>query len=235
MRKPIFMEGTEPVPVDDLAIAPVDPARIRPVSWATAPPKGPGLAEPVADTPRSPPPVVAASPRPVYKDPQPGEFVPVKSEPVPVPAPPSPPPPPPPGFSDLAAQKLEAALAALASQGQRLAEQARADALELGILVARRIVEREIAVNLESTFSLIKSALRMAGEENVTRVRLNPRDVERFEAAVHTEFSLGKVQLAPDPSLKPGDVMVDTPSHSVDGRLETRFEELVRQLDGAAS
>jgi hypothetical protein len=233
MRKPTFMEGTEPVPIDDLAIAPVDPARIRPVSWAAPPQKGPGLPEPVAETPRSPPPAVAAPPRPVYKDSQPGEFVPVKSEPVPVPA--APPPPPPTGFSELAAQKLEAALAALASQGERLAEQARADALELGILIARRIVEREIAVNLESTFSLIKSALRMAGEEHVTRVRLNPRDVERFEAAVHTEFSLGKVQLAPDPSLKPGDVMVDTPSHSVDGRLATRFEELVRQLDGAGS
>ena len=39
MRKPMFMEGTESVPVDDLAIAPVDAARIRPVSWAPSAPR----------------------------------------------------------------------------------------------------------------------------------------------------------------------------------------------------
>lgn len=229
MRKPLFMEGTSPIPVDDLAIAPVDPSRIRPVSWMPAtlqPAQGKARAPALDVTPSVEPP----APRPEYKEPPPAEFTPVRSEPPP---PPAPPPPPPPAFSPLAEQRLSAALAALATQGERLAEQARADALELGILIARRIVEREIAVNLESVFSLIKSALRMAGEENVTRVRLHPRDVERFEAAVHADFSLGKIVLAPDPSLQPGDVMVDTTSHTVDGRLSTRFEELVRQLDGA--
>lgn len=67
-----------------------------------------------------------------------------------------------------------------------------------------------------------------AASVNVTRVRLNPRDVSRFETAVQADFSLGKIQLIGDASLQPGDVMVDTASHTLDGRLTTRFEELVR-------
>lgn len=217
MRKPAFMEGTQPVPVTSLKIVPVDPARIRGVSWAPSPvePAVPELS--VVRPPPTPPP-------PVYKESPSQVFAPMRSEP---------PPPPPPAFSPLAEEKLKAALSALSSEGERLAEQARADALELGILIARRIVERELSMNLESVFSLIKSALRRAGEENVTRVRLHPRDVARFEAAVQSDFSLGKVELVGDASLKPGDVMVDTSSHTIDGRLSTRFDELVRQLDGA--
>lgn len=226
MRKPSFMEGTQAVPVNDLALAPVDPARIRGVAWLPSP-REPALPD-LEVRPPEPPRAPFAATLPVYKDSPSGVFTPMKSEP-----PPTPPPPPAPAFSELAEQKLEAALAALAAEGERLAEQARADALELGLLIARRIVERELAVNLESVFSLIKSAIRLAGEEHVTRVRLHPRDVARFEAAVHADFSLGKLQLAADPSLQPGDVMVDTASHAIDGRLATRFEELARQLDGS--
>ena len=43
-------------------------------------------------------------------------------------------------------ETIRFALEALRAQGERLAEQARSDALELGILVARRILEREGAV-----------------------------------------------------------------------------------------
>jgi flagellar assembly protein FliH len=219
MRKPAFMEGTQAVPVTALKIVAVDPARIRGVAWAPSPvePAIPELS--VVKPPPTPPP-------PVYKESPSQVFAPLRSEP---------PPPPPPAFSPLAEEKLKAALSALSSEGERLAEQARADALELGILIARRIVERELSMNLESVFSLIKSALRRVGEENVTRVRLHPRDVARFEAAVQSDFSLGKVELVGDGSLQPGDVMVDTSSHTIDGRLSTRFDELVRQLDGAES
>lgn len=219
MRKPAFMEGTQAVPVTALKIVAVDPARIRGVAWAPSPvePAIPELSV-VKPHPTPPPPVYKESPSQV--------FAPLRSEP---------PPPPPPAFSPLAEEKLRAALSALSSEGERLAEQARADALELGILIARRIVERELSMNLESVFSLIKSALRRVGEENVTRVRLHPRDVARFEAAVQSDFSLGKVELVGDGSLQPGDVMVDTSSHTIDGRLSTRFDELVRQLDGAES
>src|ERR1700678_2881761 len=45
----------------------------------------------------------------------------------------------------LALDRVDMALRLLRSQGERLAEQARSDALELAFLVARRILEHEVS------------------------------------------------------------------------------------------
>lgn len=207
------MEGTGPVPVEALKIAHVDPSRIRSVSWAPSAPE-PALPDLLPVAPAPPPPEQ-------YRESPSAEFEPLCSEPAA------------PAFSPVAEQQLLAAITALRSQGERLAEQARSDALELGILIARRIIERELSTNLEGVFSLIKSAIRRAGEDSVTRVRLHAGDVARFQSAARADFSLGTIELVADASLQPGDVMVDTQSHTIDGRLATRFDELVRHLDGA--
>ncbi len=207
------MDGAVAVKLESMKIAEVNPKHIRGVSWAPSPVE-PAMPEFVP---------VAASPAPPVMSPA---FEPLVSAPLPDPLP-------------LARAPVESfdslrlAIEVLRSQGERLAEQARSDALELGILIARRILEREITTNLDGLFSLIKSAIRKAGEAHVTRIRLHPADVERVKDAAHSEFSLGKIELVADASLTPGDVMVDTAHHAIDGRLSTRFEELVRQLDGA--
>lgn len=219
MKRPAFMEGTAPVRTEALKIAEVDPAQIRPVRWLPTPPVARTPPPVSAEPPPAPPAVVAAPPSPPH-------FEPLASEP-----------PPPPVAPPVAPQSesLRFALEALRAQGERLAEQARSDALELGVLIARRILEREVSTNLESLFALIKSAIRRAGEDHVTRVRLHPAEVARLQDVTASQFSLGKIELVADATLSRGDVMVDTSHHSIDGRLGTRFEELVRQLDGTAS
>ncbi len=128
--------------------------------------------------------------------------------------------------------RLEAALTELRLRGERLAEQARSDSLELGLIVARKILEREIATNLEALFSLIKSAIRRVGESRTTVVRVSAADFERLHGSADTAFTLGRVELKIDPSLGAGDVMVDGEHATVDGRLGTRLEEIVRSLAG---
>ena len=216
MRKPLFLQSAPPPVIGPARLGQPFAARINAVSWQQSPPE-PALPELV--------PVVVASPLPPPLPPPPAPlagFEPVRSEPPKLA-----------GLTPQAEQQLEAALTALKHQGERLAEQARSDALELGILIARRILEQELAANLEGVFALIKSAIRRAGEDHVTRVRLSPADVGRFEAAARSDFSLGRIELVADVELQPGDVMVDTEAHTVDGRLATRFDEVIRQLSGA--
>ena len=133
--------------------------------------------------------------------------------------------------SEQSLSRLEAALLTLKLQGERLAEQARSDALEVGLLVARRILEREISTDLEALFSLIKSAVRRVGEAHATVVRLSPRDFARLKEAADSSFSLGPDRAAaPTRRWSRGDVMVDTDHHTIDGRLKTRLEEIGRAL-----
>lgn len=144
---------------------------------------------------------------------------------------PAPTPPPPPPAATLS-PRVEQAINALRAQGELLAQQARSDALEVGMLVARKILEREISTNHEALFALIKSAIRKVGEARSTTVRLSPADLERLDKVEGGRLSLGEVKLEADEALGPGDVMVDTEHHTVDGRLNTRLEECARTLVG---
>jgi flagellar assembly protein FliH len=128
------------------------------------------------------------------------------------------------------APRVEAAIAALKLQGERLAEQARSDALEVGLLIARRVLERELSTNIDALFGQIKSAIARIGDARRTVVRLSPEDRARLQDADPSTFTLGRVDIVADETLSPGDVVVDADDHSIDGRLSTQLEEIARSL-----
>jgi flagellar assembly protein FliH len=161
--------------------------------------------------------------------------------PAPAPEPPPPPPAPPvpsPGAVEFA-ERVAAAVSALRLTGERLAEQARSDALELALLLARRIVEGELQTNVEPLFGIVRSVVRRVGESRRATVRLSPGDAARVEQGGHGQLfsgiSIGQVDVVADPSLSPGDCMVDADFGTVDARLDTRLDELRRLLDEAAA
>ena len=146
-------------------------------------------------------------------------------------------PPPGPTPEELAAIRAEAlqrvapAIQVLRLSAERLAEQARNDALEIGFLVARRILEAELSTGPEALFALVKGALKRAGDSRLVRVRCHPSHVSALSgpaAAGQLGVTTATVEVLGDPGLEPGDVMVDTDFGKVDGRLKTRLEELFR-------
>lgn len=142
-------------------------------------------------------------------------------------------PPPAPAAVDYA-ERLAAAVAALRLTSERLAEQARTDALELGLLVARRIIEGELSGNVDQFFAVIRSVIRRAGESQRVVVRLHPEDAERIEAAGGARGiaapGIAHVEVAVDAELQLGDCMIDADFGMVDGRLSTRLDEMRRLL-----
>lgn len=135
-----------------------------------------------------------------------------------------------------ALQQVAHAVEVLRLQADRLGEQSRSDALEIGFLVARRILEAELTTSPETLFGLVRGALRRAGDSRQVVVRLHPEDVALVAgpaAAGQLGMSAATVEVAGDPSLERGDVMVDTDFGKVDGRLRTRFEELYRAAASA--
>jgi flagellar assembly protein FliH len=154
------------------------------------------------------------------------------------PAPAPTPPPPPVVAQPTPNPRLEAAIEALRLRSERLAEQARSDALEVGFMVARRILELELSQSPAPLFALIRSAIRRAGESRKVVVRLCPADQVKIEAARKGQadgaLSLLNVDLVPDPSLSPGDCVVEADLGTVDGRLTTRLAELARALEPSA-
>jgi flagellar assembly protein FliH len=159
-----------------------------------------------------------------------------------VPGPPQPPPSPAPSPEELAARaealaRLGHAVEVLRLQSARLAEQARSDALEIGFEVARRILDAELHADATVMIGLVRSAVERAGASRSISVRVHPGDLAGVTSAAEVgELGAGvaKIEVVPDPTLAPGDVLVDTDFGRVDGRLRTRLDELQRAARVAA-
>jgi flagellar assembly protein FliH len=131
-------------------------------------------------------------------------------------------------------RRLDAAVERLRLESARLADLARADALEIGFLVARRILEQELSSSPEALFSLVRSAVRRLGDARRLVIKLHPADAERIGSAEGRQrlgLSLMQVEVAPDPTLAPGDCVVESEQATVDGRLATRLDELKRAAE----
>ncbi len=139
------------------------------------------------------------------------------------------------------AERLARAVAELRHTGERLAEQATADALEMALLIARRIIDSELGTGPAALNGLIRSAVGRLGETRTIHVRLCPSDAAAVEAAGHGaggvgapgNLSLARVEIRADASLSPGDCIVDGDHGTVDGRLATRLDEVRRILTRA--
>jgi flagellar assembly protein FliH len=150
-------------------------------------------------------------------------------------APPAPPAPPPgPGPADVA--RLEGAIERLRLQSDRLAAEMRADALELALLIARKIVEGELTVNVDRVIAMARSAVRRLGESRRIVVRLAPADAEAIQersagrAGDSLAVGSSQVEIVPDHTLSRGDCVVEGDLVAVDARLDTRMAELRRVL-----
>jgi flagellar biosynthesis/type III secretory pathway protein FliH len=213
-------------------------------------PRRPRFLAAVPESPRASPLrfAPAAAPTVVVQPPPP----PPPPAPPPAAAPPSPPAhepraahhAPPPRAADVAEahrealRRVAAAVETLRAQAAHLGEQARADALEIGFLVARTLLESEVRQSPQAVFQLVRQAVRRAGDSRRISVRLSPEDAAIVNAENGRAPLFGpaaaRVEIAADPSLSRGDCVVDTDFGRVDGRLETRLAELRRALEAGA-
>jgi hypothetical protein len=135
------------------------------------------------------------------------------------------------------AARLAKAVAELRWNGERLAEQASADALEMALLIARRIIETELKSNPEALSGLIRSAIGRLGESRKVQLRLCPSDAAAVEAAGDGGplggLAIARVEVRADATLSPGDCIVDGEHGTGDGRVATRLDEVRRILTRA--
>jgi len=128
------------------------------------------------------------------------------------------------------AERVGRAIADLRRIGERVAADVASNALEIAVLLARRILEDELKSNPEALRGLVRSAVRRLGDVHKVTVHLSPTDVEAVNG-VAGEAPLGglgiaKIEVVADTNLTHGDCVVESDAAKVDGRLGTRLEEL---------
>ena len=132
----------------------------------------------------------------------------------------------------LALERSVHAVQELRFHGERLAQQARADVIEIAFAVAQRILDAELHTCPESFFALVRSAVRQAGDSHRVVVRACAEDAALLRAnpGATDGLTLSQIEVVDDESLSRGDVLVDADFGRVDGRLASRFAEVRRAV-----
>jgi flagellar assembly protein FliH len=121
----------------------------------------------------------------------------------------------------------------LSAERRRLFDEAEKDLIGLVIAFGRRVVGTELAGRPESITDTVRRAVTELLATKVLKIRLHPEDAPLVEPIVE-ELSRAaggaRVELSIDPHLTRGGALVETETQEVDARLETRLNELGRDL-----
>ncbi len=142
-------------------------------------------------------------------------------------------------------ERTSAAIDVLRATAERLAAEARTDALEIGFLVARRILEMELTASAEPLVNLVRSAVRRLGETRRISIHMSPQDAQTMNGILESRgpqavaqaqaASISRVEIVADASLARGDCLVEGDLVTVDGRINARIEELRRVLEASGT
>jgi flagellar assembly protein FliH len=137
-------------------------------------------------------------------------------------------------LADEISERIGQATKTLRHTADRLAAEARSDALEIGFMVARRILEADLQANVEHLVGLVRSAIRRLGESRQIKLHMCPEDARLIQDLLNREgpqeISSAQIEVMTDPSLRRGDCVVIGDLGTVDGRINTRLEELRQAL-----
>jgi flagellar assembly protein FliH len=133
------------------------------------------------------------------------------------------------------AQRIEPAIQRYAAGIQELLatrplfrREAEEDTVMLAVAIARKILQREIAVDPESLLGLVKAAMQRLDAREIHRIRVNPEDARTLEQALNSPVSQRKIEIQPDPGLERGAIILETSRGNLDASVETQLKEIER-------
>ncbi|WP_183350161.1 FliH/SctL family protein [Geomonas paludis] len=134
------------------------------------------------------------------------------------------------------AKVSEALAQALLSTGAlraQLMHDAEEDLLKLSVLIARKVMMRELSLDPGLVAGLVHGAVELAADEGEIVVRLNPEEYQvvayspQFQALTRDRK---KMTLREDPTLGPASCLVETVRGNIDAGLDAQLDEIMRRL-----
>lgn len=130
-----------------------------------------------------------------------------------------------------AIRRVEALVANLEQEREELFRHREQDLVELALLVAERLLLKELELHPEAIREIIREGFRQISRQETLRLWVSPPDFELLQQEAAADWPPG-VELRPDPGLSPGGFRLETALGEVDGTRETRWAliaEAVRQ------
>lgn len=129
---------------------------------------------------------------------------------------------------DQAAREAEAVIAQLKSEKQAILDQLEPEIIELVIAVARKVVHQQLDTRgQEVAISLVKEALRQAGEREDITIKVNPSDYDTVAAARDDLLAAGtanSITVEKDRGVAPGGCIAETSCERIDSGIESQLK-----------
>ncbi len=128
-------------------------------------------------------------------------------------------------------EALKQQIEGVVGQREQMLAEAEPDVVRLVLLTASKVIQRE-ATQPDLAAEILRRTLSRASEGTVVRVRINPADHARLEAAgaISPPAQKAGYQLVADPAVGLGGCIVETTLCTIDATFRTLFEEVAQEL-----
>lgn len=127
-------------------------------------------------------------------------------------------------------ERLGRSVADMAALRGAIRREAEEELVKLALVIARRILHRELTVDPEALSGLVKAALEKIELRDTYRVRTHPDHAGTVARCLAQIGAPQKIEVTPDPSLEKGSVIFETGRGSLDASAETQLAEIQRGL-----
>jgi flagellar assembly protein FliH len=107
-------------------------------------------------------------------------------------------------------------------------------AIDLGVAIAAKLLQTNLASRPELANGMIAEALRLAAGQPQLRVFLNATDLNRLgdkaQSVVQSLAACSSPELISDETLKPGECRIETRHGEIDARLDTLLHRIAEEL-----
>lgn len=103
--------------------------------------------------------------------------------------------------------------------------------VQLALVVAKRILKREVTIDADLIVAMARVALDRLGERTHATVRMNPEDLNA-SALPATDWAGPHVTIVPDASLGRGQCQVESDFGYVEAGIDAQFEQIAHSLLG---
>jgi flagellar assembly protein FliH len=118
----------------------------------------------------------------------------------------------------------------LAGLRARLRSEAEGDLVKLALAIARRVLRRELAIDPEALHGLVLAALEKLQGQEICRVKVHPSHAALVTECLRQIVTGATVEIIPDPSREPGDIVFETARGNLDASVESQLQEIERGL-----
>jgi flagellar assembly protein FliH len=126
-------------------------------------------------------------------------------------------------------ERLNSSIAQVLAMRSDLRQRAERDVVQLALMIAKRILHRQLSVDEEALSAIARVAFERLTRSESYRITVHPKFAAAVTSAVPGSYS-ARFQIDPDPNCEPGTLIIHSAEGIIDASVDVQLEEINRGL-----